>query len=182
MAARLGGDVIGAFALTILLILVGVVAGDATVGLGIGAVVALLAIYMMSKAPLRTSLMVLTFCGLTLENPAELPAAGLYKSPFFMVGAAMLNHLNNATGIRWLSFSGMDIALVTLLIVAAYRRSSGSKIDSAGRTPTPIPLVKLAYLSLAGTTYVWISGLLRGGDFPMSLWQIDKVMYLPIVF
>jgi hypothetical protein len=182
MATGVGGDVIGAFALTIFLVLVAVIVGDFTMSLAVGALVIVLAIYMMSKVPIRTSLMVLGFCALTLENPAELPAAGLYKTPFFMVGAAMLNHLNNPTGFSWMSFSGMDIALVSLLIISWYRRSRGSKIDSAGRTPTPVPLVKLAYLSLAGTAYVELSGLLRGGNFSMSLWQIDKVMYLPIIF
>jgi hypothetical protein len=51
-----------------------------------------------------------------------------------------------------------------------------------GRVATPKPLVRLAYLSLAGVAYVWFAGLIRGGDFRMSLWQVEKVVYLPIVF
>ena len=44
--------------------------------------------------------------------------------------------------------------------------------------------MKLAYLSLAGTAYVWVNGMVRGGDsaLAMSLWQMDRVVYLPIVF
>lgn len=182
MAARLGGKVGGPFALTILLILIGVVVGDSTVGLVIGILVFLLAVYMMTRVPVRTSLMVLMFCALTLENPSENPASGHWKSPLFMVGGAMLNHLNNATGFRWMSFSGMDLAFLTLALISMRRKASRSKIDSADRIPSPAPLVKLAYVSLIGTAYVWMSGLLRGGDFSMSLWQIDKVMYLPVLF
>jgi len=48
--------------------------------------------------------------------------------------------------------------------------------------PTPYPLLRLAQLSFAGTAYVFIVGMLRGGDFSKSLWQIDKVIYLPLVF
>jgi O-antigen ligase len=35
---------------------------------------------------------------------------------------------------------------------------------------------------MIGIGYVWVSGILRGGDFRLSLWQLDRVVYLPIVF
>jgi hypothetical protein len=182
MAGKLGGDALAPFAISIVLILVALMIGDPTVGMILGAVVMLLLIYTMTKLPLRVSLMALMFCAFVLENPNDLPASGKWQSPFYMVGAVLLTHLNLTTGISGLSFSGMDVALVTLLLIAWQRKTSGSKIDTAGQLPTPQPLKRLALVSILGTFYVWISGLVRGGEFSVSLWQVDKVIYLPIVF
>src|SRR6266545_157657 len=182
MAGKFGAGVGGPFALAIVLTLLGLIVGDATFGMIVGVAVVLLIIYVMSKVPLRVSLMGLMFCAFTLENPNDLPAAGQWKSPLYGVGAVMLTHLNLVTGIKALSFSGMDIAIVSLFVIALYRKTSGSKIDRAGRIATPEPLIRLAYVSLAGMAFVWMTGMLRGGDFSASLWQIDRVMYLPLLF
>jgi len=42
--------------------------------------------------------------------------------------------------------------------------------------------VKLAFVSLAGTAFTLLSGVVRGGDVSMMLWQMDRVVYVPIVF
>jgi hypothetical protein len=127
-------------------------------------------------------LFVLTFFVLILENPNEAPASNKWQSPFHSVGALMLMHLNNSLGPRWMSFYGMDLILVTLIAIALQRKFTKSNIDRAGQTPTPKPLVQLAFVSFAGTAFVWISGLLRGGEVSWSLWQVDRVVYLPVVF
>jgi hypothetical protein len=145
-------------------------------------VVFALLIVAITKVPLRTSLLTLTFCVLTLENPADNTAQGRYHSPVYMVGALLLNHMNISTGVKPLFMSGMDILLVALLLVALQRESTRSKIDRVGRVPTPRPLVQLALISLAGTGFMLLSGLARGGDMGATLWQMDRVVYLPIVF
>src|SRR5579884_681902 len=167
-----------AVALTLLAVAIGV---DA-ISYALASLVAVALVYAMWKAPLRHSLLVLMFCAFTLENPEEGFADRHWQSPFSGVGAALLTHLNNTTGARWMSFSGMDLALFVLLVVAAVRKTSGSRVDSAGRIATPRPLAPLAYLSLAGTACVWLVGMARGGNPSISLWQINKVVYLPIVF
>jgi hypothetical protein len=136
----------------------------------------------MWMAPMRHSLMALMFCALTLENPEEGFAAHAWQSPLFPLGAAVLTHLNNTTGMRWMSFSGLDVMLIWLMIIWAYRRSSGSTMETGGAFPTPRPFIPLAVLSLVGTGVVWMIGMVRGGDFSISLWQLNKVTYLPIVF
>ena len=77
------------------------------------------------------------FCALTLENPAEVPASGQWKSPLFVVGGLLLNHLNTTTNVRALFMSGMDILLASLLVIALQRQTSGAKIDRLGRVFYP---------------------------------------------
>src|SRR5579885_927244 len=114
--SRLGGDAIGAFALAVVAVLAAVVVG----GDGMGWIASLIAfpalIFAAARSPLRYSMMTLAFFAFTLENPDEMPAFGRFQTPFFGVGAVLLTHLNNLTGIRALSFSGIDILLGSLLV------------------------------------------------------------------
>ncbi|HEY3256102.1 MAG TPA: O-antigen ligase family protein [Polyangiaceae bacterium] len=144
--------------------------------------VILLLIVAMTKVPLRSSLLTLMFCVLTFENPAEAFANGRWESPIFELGGLLLNHINTRTGVKPLFMSGLDILLVSLLCIALSRESSGARIDRNGRVPTPRVLIKLVFVSFAGTLYVFLSGLLRGGDTSIMLWQMDRVLYLPLVF
>lgn len=170
------------FAAVIMLIVLAVAIDNEAVGWLIGPIVLVMLIVLMSKVPLRTSLLTMMFCAITLENPAEIPASGQWRSPFFVVGGLLLNHLNTTTGVKPLFMSGMDILLGSLLLIALQRRFSGWKLDRVGRVPTPRPLIQLAFVSLAGAAFCWVGGLLRGGDLSMSLWQVDRVVYLPFVF
>jgi len=144
--------------------------------------VILLLVVAMTKVPLRVSLLTLMFCVLTFENPAEAFANGRWKSPIYEIGGLLLNHINTRTGVKPLFMSGLDILLVSLLVIALMREKSGARIDRIGRVPTPKILIKLIFVSWAGTAFVFVSGMLRGGDMGISLWQMDRVMYLPLVF
>jgi O-antigen ligase len=166
----------------LVLVVIAALIDDATVAWLLFPIILLSLIYAAWRAPLRDSLTVLALCAFTLDYPIEWMADGLYQSPFFYVGYVMLAHLNNLTGIRALSFSGTDIILVILICVARIRESRGSMLDRAGRIPTPKPMVQLAKLSLAGAFFVWAVGMVTGGDFGKSLWQVEKVVYLPILF
>ncbi len=141
-----------------------------------------LLILAMARVPLRTSLLTLMFCVFTLENPAEGFANGRWESPLHVIGALLMNHMKKTAGVKFLVMSGMDILLVALFVIAISRESSGSKLDRIGRVPTPRPLVKLAYISLAGTAFTFFTGVIRGGDIDIVLWQMDRVLYLPLVF
>jgi hypothetical protein len=131
-------------------------------------------------------MMTLMFAGFTLENPAEGTGCGIWESPFRMIGGFLLNHINvlhrEAGWTSPLAFSGMDLCLVTLLLVTFARRASRSKIDGPDSLATPKQMLSLATLSLFGTLFVWLSGMIRGGDFRWSLWQVNAVLYLPIIF
>jgi len=181
-ASRIDGAARGLFFGALALIVAAVVIGSEAVGWLVAPFVFLLLILAMTKVPLRVSLMTLMFCALTLENPAEVPASGRWESPFFVVGGLLLNHINSVTGVKPLFMSGMDILLVALVLIALSREGARAKIDRAERVPTPRPMVKLAFVSFAGTAFTLLNGAVRGGDMSMALWQMDRVVYLPLLF
>jgi len=180
--AKLGADVKLTFGLAIVLTLLGLAIDNGVIGWILALIVLPLLIYAMANAPLRSSLLVLMFCALTLENPSEMPASGQWKSPLYMLGSLMLTHLKQTIGGSFF-FSGMDIMLATLGMITWIRRSNGNPIDRIGAFPTPRPMVKLAHLALVGMVFVWIVGKVRGGaDNSMAMWQLDRVMYVPLIF
>lgn len=180
--AKLGADVKLTFGLAVGLSLLAIAIDNGAIGWIIALIVLPLLIYAMANAPLRSSLLVLMFCALTLENPTEMPAAGQWKSPFFMLGSLMLAHLKQTIGGSFF-FSGMDIMLACLGVITWMRHSNGNPIDRIGHFRTPRPMIKLAHLALAGIVFVWLVGKIRGGaDNSMAMWQIDRVMYVPLIF
>jgi len=180
--AKLGADVKLTFGLAVVLSLIGIAIDNGAVGWLIALIVLPLLIYAMANAPLRSSLLVLMFCALTLENPSEMPAAGQWQSPLFMLGSLMLTHLKQTIGGSFF-FSGMDIMLACLGVITWLRHSSGNPIDRIGQFRTPRPMIKLAHLTLVGILFVWLVGKFRGGaDNSMAMWQIDRVMYVPLIF
>ena len=179
---RLGGDVRAALVIAAILTVAASAADDATLGMLTVPVVFLLIVYAMTRMPIRVSMLGLMFVGVILPNPAEGHPWGDWNPPLSVAGQLLLTHLNNNPhGPSFASFSGMDVFFVVLGIISYMRKGSRSKLDGVV-PPTPKPLMKLAWLSLAGTAYSMLSGLLRGGDFRMSLWQLNAVMYVPIVF
>lgn len=180
--SKVPGDVVAIFGLAMFLIVGAALIDNGTLGWIVALPALGMLIYCMARAPLRNSLFILMFCAITLENPNESPHYNQWASPLHSVGALLLMHLNNSLGPRWMSFSGIDIMLVTLTLVALYRTYVGPNPDRVGRLATPKPLVQLGFLSLGGTAYVLTSGLLRGGNSSFALWQMDRVMYLPWVF
>lgn len=145
------------------------------------------------RAPLRATLLVLLFFSLTLENPAEQPASGLWQSPLYIVGALLLANLNTTLPIKALRFSGLDLMVGYLLVVIVYRKarsaaadrsrlSVDSSIDQRGMVQTAGPLGIFAGVSLFTLLAIWAWGLARGGDFTNSLWQTHQLLFLPILF
>ncbi|HEY3495578.1 MAG TPA: O-antigen ligase family protein [Polyangiaceae bacterium] len=177
-----GADVKGAFALAVVLALLAVAFDDGSIAWILAVPIILLLLYAMVKAPLRHSLMGFMLCAFILENPNEMPAGGMWKSPLFSLGAMMLTHMNNHAGQSWLFFSGLDVLLGFLIIIAWHRHSTGSRIDGVDRVPAPKILKTLALLSLGGVLYCWIWGVLRGGDTKVIFWQAEKIFYLPIFY
>ncbi|HET9959352.1 MAG TPA: hypothetical protein VFQ61_32905 [Polyangiaceae bacterium] len=180
-SSRLGASEKAAVAIAVVLTLVAVAIDNAAVGWLLGVPITLLLFWFATRVPVIYSLVGVMFCAFSLENPSEATASGQWRSPLYVVGALLLAHMNQVTGVSFMSISGTDMFLIFLIGVVLQRRASKSKIDG-GWAPTPKPLIDLAKLSLAGAMFVWGRGLIAGGDFSKSLWQIEKVTYLPITF
>jgi hypothetical protein len=181
--ARIDPLVLAAVAALGLLTLTLVIAGNGNVGLALAPVAVTVVVVLAVRAPLRHSLLVLGVLCLTLENPAEVPAVGLWKSPLYVPGALLLTHLNLTIPVPALIFSGLDLALALLAITWVVRRLAGSEVDVRGQSPTAGPLRDAALLCVVTIFFVWGRGLLgQGADFRFSLWQVFRVIYLPCVF
>jgi hypothetical protein len=181
-SSKPSGGAVAAVGFSILLALTGLAINVHAISWIFGLTILGALTYAMAVSPLRYSLLGLMACNLMLECPTDRPAAGMWESFLYPIGALMLTHMNQHTTVSWLSFSGSDILLGTLILIAIYRRITRAPIDRRGRIPSPAPMRRLAYVSLAGTAIVWIWGLARGGDFSKSLWQVEKVVYLPVVY
>lgn len=165
-----------------LLTVVMLVVGNGNVALAVAPTLLLAVMYAIWKLPLRYPLLILTFLALTLENPSDSPACDLWKSPLYPVGAVLLAHLNVTFPQKWMLFSGLDLVLVYLLAVALYRWSVGSKIDK-GRVGVARPMRLFVLLVPVAAVGMWLWGLARGGaNFDSSLWQMQRIVYLPVVF
>jgi hypothetical protein len=180
--AKVGADAKASLGLALVLTLMAVVIDDGTVAWLLAPVILGSTLFAMSRAPLRHSLFGLMLLNLMLENPTDRPSDGLWHSPLFSLGCLMLAHMNQLTGVSLLVFSGSDLLVFALIGIALARRSSGWKLDRAGRVWSPKILRTLAYVSLAGTLYVTLRGLVGGGDMQKAIWQIEKVIYIPALF
>jgi len=159
-----------------------VVAGNGDLLAAIAPAVVLGAAVAAWVLPLRVPLLVTTFLALTLENPSDLPACGQWKSPLYEVGAVLLVHLNVTFRHKILVFSGMDLVLAYLLVVAAFRALTRSRIDGPDDRENRGPIGSFAALSLAGVAWMWTYGIARGdADIASSLWQVQRIVYLPVL-
>jgi hypothetical protein len=180
-----GSEVYGALALSFVLVSLGSLIGDSMVGALLAPIVFALFVFCMSRVPLRTSLMALMALGFCVET-ADDAMGGLWKGPFHTFGVMMTAHLNTVDRklgfTSWMAFSGIDLLLVALAIITYMRRQEGSRVDRKGHVVTPKLLVQMALITYGGMAFTELSGMLRGGLFNMSLWQLNRVMYMPGVF
>lgn len=175
-----------AIAIGFVLIAVGTLAGDLAFGALLTPMVFLLGAFAMTRMTLRDSMISLMFLALTLQDPADgYPVGSAWNPPFAGAGEALLCHLNAVArplgSFGWASFSLMDLFLLTAVVIHHVRTTTRSKLDSHDRLPTPRPLLRLAALAALGTAFTWLWGLATGGDFGKSLWQLNRVMYLPLL-
>jgi hypothetical protein len=111
----------------------------------------------IAKAPLRYTLLALAFLALVLENPAENPGAGKWKSPVYIVGALLLANLNTTLPVKALRFSGLDLVTALLFAVWLRRRILGRHEVSPGHAGDRAPAAQ------------GVPDLLRDGGLPDGL-------------
>ena len=177
------GDARLAITTSVVVVTLAELVGDGVFGLLAGMTAFALVVYAMTRIPLRYSMLGLTFLAIVLPNPGEGQPTP-WAPPFTVTGQALLNHLNtlDRSGILGIvPVSTMEIFLFVLFLILLRRRKTRSKIDGEV-VPTPTPLIRLAQISLGTSMLTWIHGLAFGGDFSKSLWQVNAVIYLPIVF
>jgi O-Antigen ligase len=163
------------------LVLLALAIDDGSVGTVFGVIATLLVIFAMTKMPLRQSMTGILFFTIVLPNPSEgLPTSE--RPPFFVVGQAFLTHLNTFGREGFLGLFPVSILeiLIGAMFVIQRRRNLRAPLDGV-HVSMPQPMRELAFVALGAGAFTWISGLLRGGDFSMSLWQLNTVIYIPLL-
>ncbi len=183
----MNGGVRAVLVIAAALALIGIAIGGTEIGIVVTLLDTILLVFAMTQMPVRYSLYGLLFFVFTLPNPAEGFSINDWAPPFAGPGAILLNHLNTVDrsvgALSFLMISGLDFMFVVLGLIIFYRRATRSKIDQlGGRLATPRPMLQLAWLSLGTSAFVELTGIVRGGEFNMSLWQLNSVMYLPCIF
>ncbi len=153
--------------------------GDESVGVAVALLIVVALLWLMWKAPLSVSVVLLVFVGLVLESPDQRPAGGAWESPLYTLGAVMLAHLNVTTGIDALFFSGIDLLIAFLFLVMVYRKLAHARVHDERRLAAS-PICAFAWLSLLGTFAWWSYGVASGGNLPNAMWQVNKLYYLPL--
>ena len=175
--------VLGGTAALGLVTLAMVFAGDGHLGIALAPVALTLVVLAVLRIPVRHSMLVLGFLCLTLENPGDVFASNKWQSPFQVLGALLLGHLNVTIPIKALFLSGADLLLLLIALVWVVRRMSASQRDALGDVPPAAPLRSAALLAIGTILLVWGIGLLRAeADLGKSLWQVKAVIYLPCIF
>ncbi len=164
----------------VVLVLAGLVVGGGNPLVAVGPVLGLLGLYLIWRAPLRTTLFVLTFLALFLDNPGEIPHAGMWRSPLHPLGKLLYSNLSSSLGIGPLRFSALEALLLFLLGIVAYRRATKSRIDPPA-VPTPKPLRALLLLSFVTLLGMEAWGIVRGGNVKESFWQFRVLLSVPMI-
>lgn len=153
--------------------------GDGNVALAYFPVAAAIIAYALWVTPLRVTALTIFAVGLVVEVPNERPADGLWQSPFYKVGAFLYDNLNNVVGVEALRFSGLDAIIGVMILLLIARSIRGRDRER----PTPVANVLLLFLAVEFLAVVWLEmrGLLRGGDFRQSLWQVRPILWLPVL-
>ena len=128
-------------------------------------------LYATVRVPLRWSAIALLTILLTVDGPAD--GAGLWHSPFVALG----EWLQNASALR---LSGIEWIAIFLLGVHVFRGATGSQIDGFDRLPTARILKDFLFLYVVGTIFIYVNGLLRGGD--VALWKLRNLLQVPLLF
>lgn len=131
------------------------------------------------KLPLRSSALAFVFLVLAGEQRGD--ADSRWQSPFAVVGWLLRNNLNLTIPIDALRFTGIDVVLLYLGLIAVWRRSVRSTLDR-GVIPPPRPLTRVALVSLGVLLLLSAYGVARGGSAQQVLWQIHQLLLLPLLY
>jgi hypothetical protein len=162
--------------------LAALIVGNGNPAVALAPVAGFLVVYALTRLPLRVPALILIACGFIFENPSDQLAEGKWESPVRIVGALLFAQLKHVIPVGALVITGFDVVLVLLAGIYVYRRSVRSTIDTRGAVSTPRPLVYAAWASLLGCAFSFVWGMAHGGVFRFSLWQIQRVIYVPLVF
>ncbi|MCX5762517.1 MAG: O-antigen ligase family protein [Gemmatimonadetes bacterium] len=155
-------------------------------GTGIAAPLAPLAVVaalmFVFGARMDVTAIVLLTVSLLFDNPGERPMEGKWNSPFLGMGEVLYLNLHKLTGIEALRISALEVLIAVFMFVVVLRKVGHDPIDDPqglGVMPNPMKSAFLCFFT--AIVLLELRGLLRGGDFKNSLWQVRQLFWLPIL-
>ncbi len=138
-------------------------------------------LYWICQQPVRLLTLGLFGAAMTVDLVSEVPYEGRWQSPLYFPGKLLFINLSNVIGVPGLGFPMLDIATVGILVLYAYRRANGIKIDPP--TPSlPKPLVLGLLVLLATIAWLQVFGIyINGGNSRVATWQWHQMAALPLL-
>jgi hypothetical protein len=133
----------------------------------------------LAKVPVRYPVLTLLAILLTIDCAVEVPYSGQWNSPLSFIGRLFFINLNVVTGVPGLGFTLVDLSVFGLIILFVYRQAMGLKTDER-TTPLPRPLVMALLLILVTISWMYVWGVMRGGDARPAKWQLQKLLLMPM--
>jgi hypothetical protein len=153
------------------------VATDGSLVAALAPVLALTALWLVAVLPIRYTLLVVTFLGLSLDKPGD--SAGMWRSPLAPLGGLLIQNLNKTVNVAALSFSLLQLLLLGLLLLRFYRwalQMPGYERDGVWASP---PMLTSLLVSLGTAVALTAYGIARGGDPQMC--KIQLQVFLPLL-
>jgi hypothetical protein len=150
--------------------------------LAIAPAAATAAIWALLRMPLRWPFFALVGLVMLADIvPAELPG-GMWYPVTYPLMRVLLENLNKLVGIEALRFSGMELFILVLGTLAAFRSAAGQRMDRVGRLPSAGLMGLFLAIEFVGVIALEGWGIARGGaDVRQSLWQIRYLLWLPLL-
>ncbi|HEX8433577.1 exopolysaccharide repeat unit polymerase [Archangium sp.] len=131
-------------------------------------------LWWVCRQPLRTLTLALFALAVTVDLVPEVPYEGHWQSPLYFPGKLLFT-------MPGMSLPLLDIAMLGLLGLMAYRRATGIKLD-----PLPTPLAKplVVTLLVLVATIVWLQvwGInINGGVSRVARAQFHQMLVLPVM-
>lgn len=137
--------------------------------------------FLLARLPLRWSCNILLLGMLALDESQD--AGGSWVSPLAWLGDVLHYRIDATLPLPGFSLSGMEVTLLALFAVRAYRSANGDRIDEAGRVEPASVIRDLIILYLAGVLYAEVLGLARGwGAVPYKLRNLLHPLMLAVLF
>ncbi len=147
---------------------------------GLGVFAAALIAALVWRAPVRSTYLVLMTLALAVEDPAERPFAGEWRSPWAGLGDVLFGGLHKLTHLPFLRVSGLELGVVALVALVLVRRAGRLAVDPPPLS-SPTPLRQALTLAFAAVLALEAWGVARGGDVKQSLFQMRALLFTVLI-
>jgi hypothetical protein len=137
-------------------------------------------LYAVWRLPLRYSALGLLLIVLCVDNPYEIPFAGMWAWPLEGLARLLYDNLYRTVGLGFLRFPLLFVLMAGLWGLGVFRRFKRTRVDS-DVVQLPRPLRDALWLCMGTVLFLEVMGVARQGDMQQSLWQVQHLLFLPVL-